>query len=171
MPLMELMETTEKSRTRRNVIAAFITAAAILASALLPAYCRDQVEPQARYENAGEARRSADAAEWVPSFLPSRATDVYERHGRYRRFVRFTVDSAGLAELLPAVVRLDTAQARRVPVPVAGWTAWWQLTPRTLETGQGKQVQVYRVDRPARDRGYLVLDPRTLTAYYWSTQE
>jgi hypothetical protein len=94
---------------------------------------------------------------------------VYERHGRYRRFVRFDVDSAALPAMTAAMVQLDTASARRVPVPVSGWTSWWRLAPQTLLSGQGKQVRVYRVEQPARDRGYLVFDPRTLTAFYWST--
>jgi hypothetical protein len=156
---------------RRSVALAFATTAAVLALALLPAYCRRRVEPEARYPTAAAALRSPDAAEWVPGFMPATARDIYERHGPYRRFVRFTVDSAAAAGLEGALVRLDTAEARRVPVPVAGWSSWWQIAPQTLQTGQGRQVRVYRVDVPAKDRGYLVLDPRTLTAFYWSAAE
>ena len=160
---------TAPHRARRNALYAFAALAAVLALGLLPAYCRNQVEPEARYPDAAAARRAPDAAEWVPTFLPSAATDIFERHGRYRRFVRFQLDSAGAAGMESALVRLDTAAARRVPVPVAGWSPWWQLAPQTLQGGQGRQVHVYRVDSPARDRGYVVLDPRTRTAFYWST--
>jgi hypothetical protein len=162
------MDKAERTRSRKNVWYAFASVAAVLLLALLPAYCRRELEPEAHYADAAAAHRSADAAEWIPELMPAAASDVYERHGRYRRFVRFTVDSAGAAALTGALVRLDTAAARRVPVPVSGWTSWWPIVPQTLQSGQGKQVQVYRVERPPRDRGYLVFDPRTLTAYYWS---
>lgn len=158
-------------RNRRSILYAFVVLFAVLALALLPAYCRRQVEPESAYPTAAAARRAPDAAEWLPAFLPPTATDIIERHGPYRRFVRFQVDSATLPALEARLVALDTAEARQVPVPVSGWSPWWPITPQTLRTGQGKQVRVFRVDVPARDRGYLVLDPRTLVAYYWTVEE
>jgi hypothetical protein len=168
---METMEQTEKARGRRNVAYAFGSLVVVVGLALLPAYCRSQVEPEAHYTTLAQARTDADADRWLPGFLPPSAADIYERHGRYRRFVRFEVDSVDVAPLLSGMTQLDTAAARRVPAPMAGWSGWWPITPQTLQSGQGKQVKVYRVDAPPRDRGYLVLDPRTLTAYYWSTDD
>lgn len=163
------MTRPDRPRSARNVVAAFTVLVAVLALSLIPAYCRDQVEPEAFYRTAAEARRAPDAAAWLPAFVPPEARAVWERHGRYRRFVRFTVDSAAAARMTAGMVALDTARARAVPVPVSGWSPWWQLAPQTLQGGQGKQVRVYRVESPPRDRGYLVLDPRTGTGYYWST--
>lgn len=170
-PLPEPMNQTPSPRNRRNAALFFAVLAAVLALALLPAYCRREVEPESRYPSGAAARGAPDAAEWVPGFLPASAHDIFERHGRYRRFVRFSLDSADVPALEAAMVRLDTAEVRRVPVPAAGWSPWWQIAPQTLQSGQGKQVRVYRVEAPPRDRGYLVLDPRTLTAFYWSTAE
>ena len=165
------MEQTDKQRARKNVVYAFAALGAVIALAVIPATCRETVEPQSSYADLAAARRSADAAEWIPGFLPASAHRIYERHGRYRRFVRFEIDSTDVAGLSTALVRLDTAAARRVPVPIAGWSAWWQLAPQTLQSGQGKQVWVFRVQAPPRDRGYLVFDPRTNVGYYWSTDE
>jgi hypothetical protein len=163
------MERTENARGRRNVAFGFGSFAVVVGLALLPAYCRSQLEPEAHYDSVIEARRAPDANDWLPGFVPASARDIHERHGRYRRFVRFELDSADVPRLLAGRTRLDTAAVRRVPVPMAGWSGWWQIAPQTLQGGQGKQVWVYRIEAPPRDRGYLILDPRTLTAYYWST--
>lgn len=170
-PMAETMEQTEQQRARKNVFYAFGAVIAVVALALFPAYCREKVEPQSNYADLAAARRSPGSGEWLPGFLPASARRIYERHGRYRRFVRFEIDSADVGPMAATLVRLDTAAARRVPVPVAGWSAWWQLAPQTLQSGQGKQVWVYRVEQPVRDRGYLVFDPRTSVGYYWSTAE
>lgn len=163
------MEQTDRARGRRNVVMAFASLAAVLALAFLPALCRRQLEPEAHYADLAAARRSPDAAAWLPGFMPPSASDIHERHGRYRRFVRFELDSTEVPLLTASMTRLDSAAARRVPVPVAGWSAWWQIAPQTLAGGQGKLVWVYRIEAPPRDRGYLVLDPRTLTGFFWST--
>jgi len=165
------MEQTEKQRARKNVRYAFGAVIAVVALALIPAYCREKVEPQSSYETLAAARRSPDANAWLPAFLPPSSRRIYERHGRYRRFVRFEIDSTEVETMSASLTRLDSAAARRVPVPAAGWSAWWQLAPQTLQGGQGKQVRVYRVEQPPRDRGYLVFDPRTSVGYYWSTDE
>ncbi len=146
---------------------AFAVLAIIVAVALIPAYCRSKVEPDRRYPTAAAARGAPDAGEWVPAFLPPNATDIYERHGVGRRFVRFSADSATLAAIAATMPRLDTVEVQRIPLPTPGWSEWWPISPRTLQSGQRKQIHVHRVDHP-RDRGYVAIDPRTLRAFYWS---
>jgi hypothetical protein len=158
---------SEQSPRRNNVILAFAVLAIIVAVALVPAYCRSKVEPDRRYPTAAAARASADAREWVPAFLPATATDIYERHGEGRRFVRFSADSATLAAMTAGMQRLDAAEVGKVPLPTPGWSSWWPISPRTLQGGQGKQIRVFRVDDP-RDRGYLAIDPRTQRTFYWA---
>ena len=149
---------------------AFAVLAIIVTVALVPAYCRGKVEPDRRYPTAAAARASADAGEWVPAFLPATATDIYERHGEGRRFVRFSADSAALAAMTAGMQPLSSAEVGKVPIPTPGWSSWWPISPRTLQGGQGKQIRVFRVDHP-RDRGYLAIDPRTQRTFYWAVPE
>jgi hypothetical protein len=155
-------------RRKNNVPLAFAVLAIIVAVALLPAYCRSKVEPDQRFPTAAAARASAGAGEWVPAFLPPTATDIVERHGVNRRFVRFTADSATLAAMTAGLQRVDTAELKRVPLPTPGWSNWWPISPRTLVSGQGKQIRVFRVADP-RDLGYVAIDPRSWRAFYWAT--
>jgi len=141
--------------------------AAILVVAFIPAVCRSVVEPDRRYATATEARRSADAGEWVPGFLPASARDIRERHGEGRRFVAFLMDSADVPGMTAGLQRLDSLAVKQVPVPTPGWSTWWPISPRTLQGGQAKQLFVFRVPGP-RDRGYLAVDPRTYHAFYWA---
>ncbi|HEX8453236.1 MAG TPA: hypothetical protein VF647_14130 [Longimicrobium sp.] len=153
---------------RRNHLPITIAVVVVLACiATLPWACRDRIEPDRRYPTAAAARSADDAGEWVPSFLPPSATDIHERHGVGRRFVRFSADSATLAAMSATMPRIDTAEVKRIPLPTPGWSEWWPISPRTLQSGQGKQIRVHRVDDP-RDRGYVAIDPRTLHAFYWS---
>ena len=154
-------------RRKNNVRMAFAVAAILGVVALVPWACRDRIEPDQRFPPAAAARASAGAEEWVPAFLPAGATDVVERHGVGRRFVRFTADSATLAAMTAPLPRLDTLQIRRIPLPTPGWSNWWPISPRTLQSGQGKQIRVYRIDDP-RDRGYVAVDPRSSRAFYWA---
>ena len=157
----------EQSPRKNNVIMAFAVLAIIVAVALTPAYCRNKVEPDRHYATAAEARASADAGEWVPAFMPPNASDIFERHGVGRRFVRFSSDSATLAAMIAGMQRVDAAQlAPKLPPP--GWSSWWPISPRTLQGGQGKQIRAYRVLDP-RDRGYVVVDPRSWRAFFWAT--
>ncbi|HEX8670296.1 MAG TPA: hypothetical protein VF710_00325 [Longimicrobium sp.] len=153
---------------RRNHLPITLAVVVVLACiAVLPWACRDRIEPDRRYPTAAAARSAPDAGEWVPAFLPPTATDIYERHGVGRRFVRFSADSATLAAMSATMPRIDTAEVKRIPLPTPGWSEWWPISPRTLQSGQGKQIRVHRVDDP-RDRGYVAIDPRTLHAFYWS---
>lgn len=157
----------EAARPRNHVRTAWTVLALLLVMAAIPAYCRSQMEPDRRYPTAAAARQAPDAGEWVPAILPAGATDVHERHGRDRRFVRFTADSATLAAMTAGMQPLDTIAVKRVPIPTPGWAGWWSISPRTLKGGQAKQLRVYRVDDP-RDRGYLAVDPRSRRVYYWT---
>jgi len=160
----------EAVRPRNHARTAFTVFALILILAAIPAFCRSQMEPDRRYPTAAAARQAPDAAEWVPAILPAGATDVHERHGRDRRFVRFSGDSATLAAMTAGMQALDTLAVKRVPIPTPGWAGWWSISPRTLQGGQGKQLRVYRIDDP-RDRGYLAVDGRSGRAYYWAVPE
>lgn len=146
---------------------AFGVLAIIVVIALVPAYCRSRVEPDQRYPTAAAARASADAGEWVPAFLPATATDIYERHGEGRRFVRFTADSAALVAMTGGMRRVESGQVGKIPLPTPGWSTWWPISPRTLQGGQGKQIHVFQVEDP-RDHGYLAIDPRSQRAFYWA---
>jgi hypothetical protein len=159
-----------RQRSRRNAATAFAVLAILTLMALVPLRCRDEIEPHRRYPTGEAARRAPDAHEWVPALLPPGATDVNERHGRGRRFMRFTADSATMAQATAGMQPLDLAAVRRVPVPTPGWSGWWSISPRTLQGGQGKQLRVYRVENP-RDRGYLAVDTRSGRAYYWAVPE
>jgi hypothetical protein len=157
----------EQSRRRKNAPMAFAVLAVIVVIALVPAYCRSKVEPDRRYPTAAAARASQDAGEWVPGFLPATATDIFERHGEGRRFVRFTADSAALAAMTAGMQRVDSAEVGKIPLPTPGWSSWWPISPRTLQGGQARQIRVFRVDDP-RDRGYLAVDPRSQRTFYWA---
>jgi hypothetical protein len=155
-------------RRTNNVRTAIVVAVILLLVAVLPWACRNVVEPSQRFPTAAAARASADADEWVPAFLPANATDVIERHGVGRRFVRFSADSATLTAVTAPLTQLDTFQIKRIPIPTPGYAGWWSITPRTLQGGQGKQIRVYRVESP-RDQGYVAVDPRSWRAFYWAT--
>ena len=157
----------EQSPRKNNVIMAFAVLAIIVTVALIPAFCRNTVEPDRHYDTAAQARASADAGEWVPAFMPPNATDIHERHGVGRRFVRFSADSATLAAVTAGMQRLDGTQLARIPLPTPGWSSWWPISPRTLQGGQGKQIRVFRVEDP-RDQGYLAIDPRSRRTFYWA---
>ncbi|HYW07035.1 MAG TPA: hypothetical protein VE913_08775 [Longimicrobium sp.] len=155
-------------RPRSNTSVALMALAAILFVAFIPAMCRSVVEPDRRYPTAAAARASADAGEWVPSFLPASARGIHERHGEGRRFLAFVMDSAEVGTMTAGLQRLDSVAVKEVPVPTPGWSSWWPISPRTLQGGQAKQLSVFRVNDP-RDRGYLAVDPRTFHAFYWAT--
>jgi hypothetical protein len=165
-----MAETAERGNdrglARRNVRVGLLVLAAILVLALLPATCRMLVEPDAHHPTAADARAAGAP---LPAFVPGTARNLYERHGDGRRFVRFALDSAAATAATAGMRRLPVEEVERLTLPTPGWSKWWPITSKTLSGSQGKILHVYAVASPPADRGYVAVDPRTWTAYYWST--
>lgn len=156
---------------RRNVITAVIVLALVLVFAMIPATLRRFQQPATFYPTYAEAV-GAQAVQRgdVPRFLPPAATDIHARsnRGNGQRLVRFDFRKADVPALTRGMTRIRSeAELERVQVPSPGWSKWWLISSRTLTGGQAEYLEIYEV--PAGpDRGYVVLDPRTLHGYYWS---
>ncbi|HEX5726589.1 MAG TPA: hypothetical protein VFX98_14030 [Longimicrobiaceae bacterium] len=154
---------------RRNALAVAAVLALAAALAIVPAALRRVQRPSDFYPTLADARRTADAGARLPPLLPPSAREIHAETDRATRrtFVRFAYDPADSTAMQAGLRRLPPAEVERLPVPRAGWSRWWRLAPQTLRGSQGERVHVYEAP-PERGGGYLVLDPRTGTAYFWS---
>lgn len=150
-------------RRRSNTAVFLLAAAAIAVIALVPAVCGQLARPSEHYPTRAEAARRAAVP--LPALVPPSATEIYDRRDAAAgaRWLRFTFAERDVPAMTTGLRRLTVEQAGEVEVPNPGWSDWWLLSSRTLSGGQGKQLQVWE----AGD-AYLVLDPRTRTAYWWT---
>lgn len=155
------------SLSRRNTLAVFAVLALVAALALIPATCRRVQRPSAFYPTLQDARRARPDP--LPALVPPSAREIYAQRDRTtgRTFVHFAYDPADHAAMTAGLRRLPPEQVERLRVPEAGWSGWWRVTSRTLRGSQGERVEVYEAP-PARGGGFLVLDPRTHTAHFWT---
>ncbi len=141
----------------------------LVALALIPALCARQARPQEyadTYTQAQEAGIVAAVERVRPGLIPPTSREIH--HIRHEptgaAWVRFLFDPALTAQVTRGMRQLSADEMKNVQVRSPGAAVqWWLLSSRTLSGGQGKQVRAYE----APD-GYLVIDPRSSTAYYWT---
>lgn len=149
-------------RGRRKVL--WVVAGVVLLAVALPPLLRRVARPETHHDAYAAARAAAPAGEF-PALVPATATDVWQRHERAtgRTWIRFTAPDADLTGATAGLSRVPADSLDTVPVRSPGWAKWWLVSDRTLSSSsQGKHLEVYRAGP-----GFLVLDRRTATAYYW----
>lgn len=155
---------------RRNLRTMLVVAIAVAVLAAIPAVYRRFQQPEARYPTHAQAVSDGAVERGdVPGFVPATAAAILARRNRStgQRFVRFDYDPAELPAIVRGMRQVPHAEMERVDVPTPGWSRWWLITSRTLSGGQSEYLSLYEI--PAGpDRGYLVVDPRTRHAYFWS---
>lgn len=155
---------------RKNVRTLLVVSVLLIGAGFIPATVRRIQQPEERYETYREAS-DARAVERgsLPRFVPATATAIHTRNNRDtgQRFVRFDYTPAELGAVTAGMRRVPQAEVERLLVPTPGWSRWWPITSRTLSGSQGERLQVWEIASGA-DEGYLAVDPRTDTAFYWS---
>jgi hypothetical protein len=154
------------TQQRKNVVLFVALAAMVFAIALLPTVCSYVAQPEAFYETAARAPRRPDG--FLPVLIPPSATEIHERRdqGSGRVWSKFRFDITELEGMTRGLRRLSEDEARRLQVPQPSFTAWWTMNPGTLQGSQRRHLRVYEVT--GDDAGWLVVDPRSRLAYYWS---
>lgn len=151
---------------RKNVILFVSLAAIVFLVALFPTVCTYVEQPQAFYPTAAEARIRPDG--YLPTLIPPSATEIHERRdgGSGRVWSRFRFEPADMDRMTAGLRRVPLEEVPRVPVRTPSFTAWWTINPGTLTGSQRRHLRVYEVT--GDDAGWLVVDPRSRLAYYWS---
>lgn len=155
-------------RKNLKTMALVIVALAVLAA--IPATYRMFQQPESSFRTHAEAVTDGAVQRGdVPGFVPATATHIFLRRNRQteQRFVRFDFTPAELPGIVRGMRQVPHEQMEKVNVPTPGWSKWWLVTSRTLSGGQSEYLSLYEIPAGA-DRGYLVVDPRTRHAYYWS---
>ncbi|HEU4452346.1 MAG TPA: hypothetical protein VFR81_04770 [Longimicrobium sp.] len=155
-----------REQQRRNVVLFVALAAIVFAIALLPTVCAYTEQPEAFYATAAEAPRRPDG--FLPVLIPPSATEIHERRdkGSGRVWAKFQFALSDVERMTAGLRRLSEDEARGLNVPQPSFTAWWTMNPGTLQGSQRRHLRVYEV--PGDDAGWLVVDPRSRLAYYWS---
>jgi hypothetical protein len=154
------------TQQRKNVVLFVALAAIVFAIALLPTVCSYVEQPEAFYETAAQAPRRPEGV--LPVLIPPSATEIHERRdqGSGRVWAKFRFDITELSRMTTGLRRLTEDEVRRLTVPQPSFTAWWTMNPGTLQGSQRRHLRVYEVT--GGDAGWLVVDPRSRLAYYWS---
>ena len=155
---------------RRNLKTMLVVIIAIAVLAMIPALYRRFQQPSSLYPTyAAAVSEGAVQRGDIPSFVPATAAQIHARHNRDtgQRFVRFDYEPEALPSIVRGMRQIPHAQMENVNVPTPGWSKWWLITSRTLSGGQSEYLSLYEIPAGA-DRGYLVVDPRTRHAYFWS---
>lgn len=161
--------TPSPSPRKKNAAALAGIASMLVALALIPALCARYERPPAyadTYPQAQQAGIVAAVERLRPGLVPPTAREIHllrdERSGA--AWVRFLFDPAHVAQVTRGMRPLAPEETKDVEVRSPGASVqWWLLSSRTLSGGQGKQVQVFEAPN-----GYLVVDPRSSTAYFWT---
>lgn len=164
--------TSSPSPRRKNAAALGGIVSMLVALALIPALCARYERPQAYADTYPQARGVGIAArvERVrPGLIPPTAREIHHLHDERSgaTWVRFLFDPADTPRVTRGMRRLSPEETKDVEVRSPGAAVrWWLLSSRTLSGGQGRQVQVYEAPN-----GYLVVDPRSSTAYFWTKKK
>lgn len=159
-------EPSRPTQQRKNVLLFVALAAAVFAVAMLPTVCSYTQQPEAFYATAAQAPLRPDGH--LPTLIPPSATDIHERRdrGSGRVWSKFRFEPADLERMTAGLRRLSEDEARRLAIPQPSFTPWWTMNPGTLQGSQRRYLRVYEV--AGDDAGWLVVDPRSRLAYYWS---
>ena len=163
---MKATPTPEALRRRRNLVLLLVLGALTLAAGLFPTVCSYVEQPEQFYATYAEAPRRPDG--FLPTLVPPSATEIHERRDSDsgRVWARWKFDPAERERMVAGLRPLSLDEAKRLVVEPPAFTAWWTINPRTMQTSQGRKIQVYEV--PGDDQGWLVVDPRSNLAFYWS---
>jgi hypothetical protein len=160
------MEQARPAERRRNrAILWMIGGMVLIGVALPPLWAREQ-QPRSAFATYADARRAgAMDRGLMPRRLPASATEIYEKHftGAGHHWVRFRFGSQDSAALVAGLTPLTPEQVKRLDIPSPGWATWWLLDQGVTTSSQGKRVVFYRAED-----GWLMVDPRTRTAYFWT---
>ncbi len=148
--------------------------AAVIAGLLLlsagPFVLTRLVQRDASFPTLAAARDAGGVREgWIPPHVPPGATEIRVRRppGSERLWLRFRYPQAARDRMTAGLARLDTTAVRKLEVPTPGWASWWPVSSRTLSSSLGRVLAVYEAPDAAGRPGYLALDHRTLSAFYW----
>lgn len=156
----------ERVRKRRNIALLLVLGAAALIVGLIPGMCASGNQPEVYAPTMSQV--PANAAVRLPAWVPATAREVHARTDRSSggRWVRFAFNPAD-TERMTAGMRPLTAPETQALVPTGpGFSPWWTLNERTMMGSQGKKLRGWEVGAP--DAGYLVVDPRTSSAFFWT---
>ena len=160
------MENAAPARERRNRAILWMIAGLVVIGAALPPLWSRLEQPRSRYAAYQDAvAAGAVTRGLLPRRLPPSATEIYEKHfsDADHHWARFRFHPADTARMLAGLTPLPQAQVERLQIPSPGWASWWMLDPGMTTSSQGKRVRFYRAED-----GWLAVDPRTSTAYFWT---
>lgn len=161
--------TSSPSPRKKNAAALAGIACLLVALALIPALCARYERPPAyadTYPQAQEAGIIERVQQVRPGLVPPTAREIHHLRDQATgtTWVRFLFDPADTPRVTAGMRPLSAAELEGLEVPSPGATVrWWLLSSRTLSGGQARQVKVYEAPN-----GYLVIDPRSSTAYFWT---
>jgi hypothetical protein len=159
------MENGEPGRRRNRAVLWLIAGLVAIGMVLPPLWSRAQ-QPRSSYATYEQARRAgAIGGGLLPRRLPPSATEIHEKHfaGGGHRWVRFRYDPADAPRMLAGLQALPPPQVQRLRIPSPGWAGWWLLDQGVTTSKQGAHLRFYRAED-----GWLAVDPRTSTAYFWT---
>lgn len=155
----------ERLRRRRSMVLLLVFSVITLALALYPSVCTYLDQPQGYWPAyAAAPRAGADA---LPPLVPPSAAEIHTRRDARGAlyWLRFKFAPADHDRMVAGLRRLTLNEARALPVTAPTFTPWWTVNERTMLGRAGNRLEVYAL--PAGN-AWLVLDPASSTAFYWS---
>ena len=138
-----------------------------LALGLYPSVCTYDEQPQQYWPAYAAAPRTGGEA--LPALVPPSATEIHTRRDDRSglRWVRFNFAPADHGRIVAGLRRLSLNEARALPIVAPTFTPWWTINPRTMLGKAGNRLEVYEIPG---GRAWLVIDPASSSAFYWSRE-
>ena len=155
----------ERLRRRRSVVLLLVFSAITVALALYPSVCTYLDQPQDYWPAYAAAPRSGAHA--LPPLVPASATEIHTRRAPRGDlyWLRFTFAPADHDRMTAGLRRLTLNEARALQIDGPTFTPWWTVNQRTMLGRAGQRLEVYPLPGGS---AWLVLDPASSTAFYWS---
>jgi hypothetical protein len=163
---MQQFSETDRLRRRRSVVLLITFSFITLAVALYPSVCTYIDQPQGYWPAYAAAPHAG--AEALPALVPPSATEIHTRRdarGDGLYWLRFNFAPADHARLVAGLRRLSLNEARALVIDGPTFTPWWTVNQRTMLGRAGQRLEVYTLPG---GRAWLVVDPASNTAFYWS---
>ena len=99
---------------------------------------------------------------WIPGWLPDDAKSIREAHSLDTNWVMIKFKLVGISDWIP-IYNCPSLESDRVDKPPKSYR-WW---PKLL-TDDGNTLPFLKYYKCDHDLGYLVIDEKLKTGYFWS---
>lgn len=163
------MDAPSAHRRQRNARTALVVVLFILPLVLLPGFCNRMERPSTRYAAYGpEVAEKEIGAGWLTRRVPPSATDLRVKHDPRsgRSWARFRFEPRDREGMTNGLRELSREEAQKLEVANPGWTRWWTLSPRVLESNATAGIVFYEI--PAGEGGgHMGIAVRENVAFFW----